>query len=113
QHSMKPTLLLAALTVVFTTPTALAESELEMLRRRCAEQDRQIRLLEEENSQLMSLAKGEKTRAYPNLISNPAPSKAGSTMLINNTSEGSYTIVAGDNLVKIARKVGTTPEALA
>ncbi len=107
---MKPTLLLASLSLVFASPTLLAESELEKLRALCAEQDRQIRLLEEENSRLSSLVTREKTRAYPDgLISNtPRPSAPTRT-----ESSGSYTVVAGDNLAKIARKNGTTPEAVA
>jgi LysM repeat protein len=108
---MKPTLLLATLALGFTSPAALSQSELEKLRALCAEQDRQIRLLEEENSRLRSLATREKTRSYPvNLISNPSPA---TTPVRNEPSNGTYTVVAGDNLAKIARKVGGTPEAIA
>ncbi len=107
---MKPTLLLATLSLVCASPTALAKSELEKLRELCAEQDRQIRLLEEENARLMSLATREKTRAFPELITNPTPAAKPAA---KETPGNTYTVVAGDNLAKISRKVGGTADSIA
>lgn len=120
---MKPTLLFATLSLVFAVPQATAATELETLRIRCIEQERQIHRLE------MQLAK-----------QNPAPAKApvslssGKSMLISNIptkaaattpaaapapskaapADGtSYKVRPGDSLEKIARKAGCSPTKLA
>jgi LysM repeat protein len=115
---MKPTLLFAMLSLVFAVPQATAATELETLRARCIEQERQIHRLE------MQLAK-----------QNPAPAKApvslnsGKSTLISNIPDKtaaapapakttpadgtSYKVRPGDSLEKIARKAGCSPAELA
>src|SRR6478752_5377177 len=108
---MKPTLLFLTLSMALATPSAFAKSELEMLRSRCAEQERQIRQLEEENSHLRTdggvkpapAAKTETTAVsappkteVPKIeASKPEPTAASATPAI-------YTVKNGDNLEKIA-----------
>ena len=110
---MKRTLLLAALSWLVGTPQTFARSDLETLRSLCAEQERQIRQLEDENAKLRSIndlpAKngGDKaTRSAPP-TSATAPS--------SNTAKAStnYTVCANDSLERISRKFGITPAALA
>lgn len=102
---MKSTLLFATLSMVLASPGALAKSELETLRSLCAEQERQIRQLEEENSLLRTGNRPPRTaEAAP--VSSAKPAAAPSTA-------STYTVKAGDNLVKIARKVGTSSQSLA
>lgn len=99
---MKPTLLFTTLSMILATSPAFAKSELETLRSLCAEQERQIRQLEVENSRLRSDTQEEKT---------PVAQKAVAT---NAESSGSmYVVKPGDSFEKIAGKVGTTPEKLA
>ena len=102
---MKPTLLIATLSLVLGSPTAFAKSELETLRSLCQEQKRQINELEEANERLRG--EGHETHAVP---AKPAAvarpdTAAGST--------SSYTVKAGDTVEKIARSVRTNPEKLA
>ncbi len=47
---------ISALILALASPLALGASEVESLRTRCAEQERQIRELEEENSKLRQMA---------------------------------------------------------
>ena len=47
--------LLTAVTLALVSPMAIAKSELETLRTRCAEQERQIKELEEENRRLKQM----------------------------------------------------------
>ncbi len=114
---MKPTLLFTALSLVLTTPTLLAKSELETLRALCKEQERQIHLLEDENAKLRSIEPPSRSKASTETpvskpvgkaeiakAAEPAPAAASAT---------TYTVKAGDSFGKIARKVGTTPEKLA
>ena len=88
---MKATLLLSMGWMICGMPGASAATELETLRARVVDQDRQIRQLE---NQLRALQQGN----------------AGGTRA---TTSGSYTVRAGDSLEKIARRSGTTPSALA
>lgn len=96
---MKPTLLLAALSMAVATPAVSAKSELETLRALNAEQGRKIQALKDENSRLRG------TSAAP-AISNQstAASRSGTT---------TYTVKSGDSFARIARRVGTTPDKLA
>jgi LysM repeat protein len=107
---MKQSLKLAALSMILATPSVFAKSELETLRSLCAEQERQIRQLEDENSKLRS-------DTHQELASKPkSESKAGikaPTDAATTPTESSYTVKAGDSMDKIARKVGMTPEKLA
>ncbi len=110
---MKPTLLIATLSMVLASPTAFAKSELEALRSLCKEQKRQINELEQTNERLRAdrreaqspPAKTEPISSHdtakPTAVTKPA------------TSPVTYTVKAGDNFDKIARKVGTKPEVLA
>ncbi len=102
---MKPTLLIATLSMVLGSPTAFAKSELETLRSLCQEQKRQINELEEANERLR--ADGHGTQA--------APAKPAAVAKPETTAgpTSSYTVKAGDNFEKIGRKVGMSPERLA
>lgn len=110
---MRPTLLLTTLSMVFLAPIGFSKTEVEKLRELVVEQERQIRMLEDENMKLRSQNEVPSFKPTPStsLITNrpaevvecPAPV----------ASQGSYTVTAGDNLVKIARKTKTSPEALA
>ena len=95
--------------ILCTAPLAkAATSELDLLQGRCQEYERQIRQLEEENARLKSLtATAAKTptpvQAEPRKIE-AAPAK----------DTASYGLVRnGDTLRKLAKRHGTTPEALA
>ena len=112
---MKPSLLFAMLSVAFASPAAFAKSELEILRSRCTEQERQIHQLERENTKLRS---GEReTRATPaktETVANTIAKTEVATAAPTSPSTGpSYTVKAGDNFDKIARKIGTSPQKLA
>jgi LysM repeat protein len=105
--------LLAAL--FLSSPIALASTELERLQERCAEQERQILQLEEENSRLKSLM--DTAAATPMVrSSSPAPSATPSISEKSAPGETSSpthaTVRPGDSLSKVAKRNGTTPEAL-
>lgn len=89
-----------------TAPLAEAKSELELLQDRCSEQERQIRQLELENSQLKSLV----TTA----TKTPAPIEHAKTETkAAPASEPSFGIVrSGDTLSKVAKRHGTTTATL-
>ncbi|MES2922511.1 MAG: LysM peptidoglycan-binding domain-containing protein [Verrucomicrobiota bacterium] len=113
---MKPTLLIATLSMALAAPSAFAKSELETLRSLCQEQKRQINELEEANERLRadrqearSTAAKQETNSQDTTksaaVAKPAAKPA--------TAAATYTVKAGDNFDKIARKVGTNPEKLA
>jgi LysM repeat protein len=109
---MKSFLSLATLAMALGTTSTLAQSELEILRARCAEQERQIRQLEEENSQL----RGE-TPAIPTppAVEPPTPPAApGITSApTESTSDAKvYIVQAGDSMPKISRKTGASVDSL-
>jgi LysM repeat protein len=112
---MKSNLLFAILSVVFTSPSVLAKSELDTLRSRCTEQEKQIHQLKQENTKLRSGDRetrptAAKTETNSNSISKtPAPA---ATPTGQPTGSG-YTVKAGDNFDKIARKIGVNPQKLA
>jgi LysM repeat protein len=110
---MKPTLLLATLSMVFLAPNGYSKTEVEKLRELVVEQERQIRMLEDENMKLRSQSEAPSFKATPSttLITNRPVEVVERPAPVAN--QGSYTVTAGDNLVKIARKTNTTPEALA
>jgi LysM repeat protein len=101
---------------------ANAKSELELLQNRCAEMERQIRALETENSQLKSQASTStktvietaKPAAHSEAAAAPAtkttaePAKAAAA----STSSSFATVRSGDTLTKIAKRNGTSAEAL-
>jgi LysM repeat protein len=113
---MKSTLLFLTLSMALATPSAFAKSELETLRSRCAEQERQIRLLEEENSRLRAdgtekhapAAKSETVTAAPAKIESPKTEAPAAS-----ATPATYTVKAGDNLEKIARNIGVSSKKLA
>ncbi|BCU79150.1 LysM peptidoglycan-binding domain-containing protein [Luteolibacter sp. LG18] len=104
---MKATTLYATLALVLGAPVAFSKSEVETLRDRCAEQERQIRQLEQENSRLKGTKEtpkpvvAEKAAAEKPVAEKPAPTKS-----------GTYTVRSGDTLEKIARKTGVSALAL-
>lgn len=102
---MKPTLLIATLSLVLGSPTAFAKSELETLRSLCQEQKRQINELEEANERLRADGHATPTApAKPRAVAKPDTTSG---------SSSSYIVKAGDSIEKIARKVGATPDRLA
>ncbi|MFU8892103.1 MAG: LysM peptidoglycan-binding domain-containing protein [Luteolibacter sp.] len=95
---------------LLATPCVQADSEMERLRALVTEQERQIRLLEEENAQLRADATPRSAARNlqantTNLVSAPSPSRT--------AASGEYTVVAGDNLVRIGRQFGISAQALA
>jgi LysM repeat protein len=109
---MKASLLFTTLSLILTASGGFAKSELETLRSLCAEQERQIRQLEQENSNLRSDQQASST-SKPKLggdtHSATKPSAAPTAPLTGET----YTVKPGDSIDKIGRKVGMTPEQLA
>lgn len=103
---MKPTLLIATLSMALASPAALAKSELETLRALCQEQKRQINELEAANERLRADSHDTRSTA-PAKASPPAPAA------VEKATASTYTVKAGDNFEKIARKVGTTAKSLA
>lgn len=106
--------LLAMAVALLTAPLAFAKSELEVLRVRCAEQERQIRELEEENTKLRDLQ-----GMAPKFSPRPAPAAGAVSESSRSTAaaaagEGStYTVRQGDCWESIARRFGTQPDKLA
>lgn len=88
---MKPTLLFALLTTVFSVPCATAMSELDALRARCAAQEQQIQRLE-----------SEVRRLKPGTPVSTASSAASSSS--TRSGGGTYVVRAGDSFEKIARR---------
>ncbi len=103
-HRMIASLLLTA------SPAAIANTELETLRSRCLEQERQIRHLEDENSKLRSLA-GEQRSAAPA----PTPAKTATEGLVGSSGAeaSTYIVKPGDHLEKIARQLRVSSAQLA
>lgn len=95
---MKRTRLFATLSMAFACSATFAQSELEVLRARCAEQERQIRQLEDENSQLRSTG-------------SEAPAAAQPVPAISNDSV--YVVKAGDSWKKIASQTGVSAAKIA
>jgi LysM repeat protein len=113
---MKPTLLIATLSMVFASPSAFAKSELETLRSLCQEQKRQINELEEANDRL----RADHREAHPtpakteaNSQATDKPASITKPAATPASASSTYTVKAGDNFDKIARKVGTNPDKLA
>jgi LysM repeat protein len=103
---------LAAL--LLTAPLADAKTELELLQDRCAEQERQIRHLEDENSRLKSvMTTATKTpaplEAAPAAADAPAESKAPAPA---QASPAYGTVRTGDTLSKVAKRYGTSTATL-
>lgn len=111
---MKPTLLFTTLTMILATSPTFAKSELETLRSLCAEQERQIRQLEDENMQLRDSSEAPSPRIHSDSKTSTLPA---TTLAAKNetpaTAETTYIVKAGDSIDKIARKVGTSATKLA
>lgn len=111
---MKTMRLLLAFSSVVGAAPLIAKSELETLRSLCAEQERQIRQLEDENAKLRSLngltatRSGDKAShpiaqtAAPAATAQPAAAKAGKT----------YAVKDGETLSSIGRKFGISTATL-
>jgi LysM repeat protein len=108
---MKPTLLLTLLPLVLSTPRLLAKSDLEVLRARCAEQERQIRELEDENAKLRSLHNLSVNSTRPKAL--PGGASAAAPAAPAGGATATYVVKRGDSWERIAGKFGTKPAALA
>lgn len=99
------TRLASLVAVLATTGPLLSATEVERLRALCAEQEMQIRQLEEKIARL--------TDTPP--PSRPAPSAGSAARNFEPVSDeaATYTVKAGDSIERIARKHATTPSALA
>ena len=104
---MKANLLLVTLPMLFASPLVSAKSELEILRSKCLEQERQIQQLELENSRLRN-----DPPARTPAPASAKPSGVPSSLTPAASSE-TYTVKAGDSLERIAKNLGTTPASLA
>jgi len=80
---------------------APAKSQLETLRDKCAEQERQIKELEKEVDNLHSLLNRDAKRSGQTATTRPSPSTSKNTL-------SSYKVKKGDSLSKIARKNNTS-----
>ena len=109
---MKPNLLFVALSLVFASPVVSAKTEIEILRSKCAEQERQIQQLERENSRLRNMPPTSQSVATTHSPSSTKPEPA-ATPASETATNNTYTVKAGDSLAKIARTVGMTPTSLA
>lgn len=98
---MKPTLLLAMLSMGLSMPGASAATELETLRARCLEQEQQIRILQD---QLQELQPSEKPAPKPP-VAIPVP--------LDVVTPETYTVQPGDFLERIARKTHCSAAAIA
>ena len=108
---MKKLSLVAVLPLLSLAQPAFAESA-AVLEKRVSEQERQIRQLEEENGRLRSLLETASKVEAPKKA--PTPSTKESTPAGPPAQKPVYyTVAQGDNLSRIARKNGTTPETLA
>jgi LysM repeat protein len=121
---MKNLLLYATLSTALAMPSALAKTELETLRALCSEQERQIKLLEEENSRLRSAPGDSPVKpallADPVVKSEPAsipvkPVPAVTAAPIENvvSTPKTHEVKQGETFYSISRIYGITPQALA
>ena len=109
---MKNFSLVALLPLLSLVQPAGAETGISVLEKRCSEQERQIIQLEEENSRLRSLLESASKMDAPKRTAVPED-KTESKAPAAPQKPVYYTVAQGDNLSRIARKSGTTPEALA
>jgi LysM repeat protein len=97
----------ATLALALSGPV-LAKPELELLRERCAEQERRILQLEEENARLRGVPTAAKTTPAP--TDKPLPSTTAAAPA--QKQNPSYTVRKGDTLERIARKTGVSVKTL-
>jgi len=107
---MNRTFLLVAIPWLFGVSHLFAKSELETLRSRCAEQERQIRQLEDENAKLRSLTSLAASRSSDKTT---LPSVAAAAAVKTANTSSTYTVRADDTVERVSRKLGITPTALA
>lgn len=105
---MKPSILFTAAAVVFASPTVLAKSELETLRARVKEQERQINLLEDANAKLRGAEPASRTKAGA-----AAPKTAAKAAEPTSSDSSVYVVKPGDSVERIAGKIGSTTDQLA
>lgn len=100
--------------LLLAAPFAHAANDLDLLQSRCAEQERQIKELEEKNARLESLLSSSQ-RTVP--LEAPASSKLsegkGSGASTSDKSASYATVRKGDTLANVARRNGTTADTLA
>lgn len=99
------TRLASLVAVLATTGPLLSATEVERLRALCAEQEMQIRQLEEKIARL--------TDTPPPSRSALSNGSAARNFEPISDETGSYTVKAGDSIERIARKHSTSPSALA
>ncbi|MFC4994120.1 LysM peptidoglycan-binding domain-containing protein [Rubritalea tangerina] len=101
---MKPIALVTATVIGSLSPVASAASESDILRARCADQERTIQALEKEIDSLHALL--AKNNATPKqMIAKQAPQ-------MTPSHQENYKVVKGDSMCKIARKHGVSLNAL-
>lgn len=105
---MKAPLLFATLSMVFASPSLLAKSELEILRARCAEQERQIQQLEQDNMQLRAATAAPRSAKSHNETVSNTTTRAADAPKTTASGETTYTVKPGDSFEKIARITGTS-----
>lgn len=109
---MKPSLIFATLSLVLASPQVFAKTELEMLRARCKEQERQIQQLEDEKARLSGNLEARAKNKPVETVSS-AISTSGNAESPSAPGTATYKVKAGDSLAKISRNVGTSIEQLA
>ena len=99
--------------ILCTAPFAKASTtELELLQNRCQEYERQIRQLEQDNAQLKSLV-GTAAKTPATIQAEPKKEETPKAAEKPKEDVGAKAIVrSGDTLNKLAKRHGTTPEAL-
>ncbi|WP_367873283.1 LysM peptidoglycan-binding domain-containing protein [Luteolibacter sp. Populi] len=99
--------------ILCTAPFAKASTtELELLQNRCQEYERQIRQLEQDNAQLKSLV-GTAAKTPATIQAEPKKEETPKAAEKSKEDVGAKAIVrSGDTLNKLAKRHGTTPEAL-
>ena len=110
---MKRHLLLALLPLIFSTSQVFAKSDLEVLRARCAEQERQIRELEDENAKLRSLHNLSVNSARPKATPGGAAATEPERSSESSGGTATYLVKRGDSWTRIAGKFDTKPATLA
>ncbi len=94
-----------------------AGSQLGELRALVAEQERQIRMLEEENARLRADAASRADRSQPARVTNRGTAaeetEATPARSESEKSKAEHTVVAGDNLIQIGRRFGVSADAIA
>jgi LysM repeat protein len=113
---MNRTLQMASLSMLLGSPLAPAQSELESLRARSLEQERQIRQLEEENSRLRGESPAPTPAPSPAPAATPLPDlvevEPSATVSAPSQAGGVYIVKPGDSLQKIASKTGVPTQTL-